>query len=87
MGQPGRMGVVATPKYKEVAYWTHKEKEELEGSDEKCFDHHAIYIGYNVESAFYSARKVGKRVLRLTPRTFLQLHSMQNWNMPLCKQN
>ena len=25
-GKPGEFGVAATPKYKEIAYWTHREK-------------------------------------------------------------
>ena len=38
-GQPGLMGVVATPKIKEGAYWTHRERKKLGGTDWKCFDH------------------------------------------------
>ena len=36
-GGTGQMGVTTTPKVKEDAYWTHKEREEFEGSDQKCF--------------------------------------------------
>ena len=28
-GQPGRMDLVTTPKYKEDAYWTYRERKEL----------------------------------------------------------
>ena len=45
------MGVTVTPK--EGAYWTHMESKELGGSDQKCFDHHAFYFGYNVTNVFY----------------------------------
>ena len=37
--QPGQMGVAATPKCKEDAYWTHRNWTELGCSDQECFDH------------------------------------------------
>ena len=46
-GQPDRMGVTATPKSKDGAYWTHWESKEFEGFHYKCFDHHPFYISYN----------------------------------------
>ena len=51
------MGVVATPKSKDEAYWAHRERKEFEGSVQKCFDHHAFYVSYNLTSAFYNAMK------------------------------
>ena len=57
--QPGRMGVAATPKCKEGAYWIHKEGKGFEGSYQKFFDHYAFYIGCNVTNVFYNApRKI-----------------------------
>ena len=67
-GQPGCMGVAATPEYKEGAYWTHTARKEFEGSDQKCFDHHTLYVGYNPTNVFYSAMKAAKGVGGLAPR-------------------
>lgn len=52
-GQPGQMG---------VAHWTHKECKEFGGSNQKFFDHHAFYVGYNVMNVFFSAIKAEIRV-------------------------
>ena len=60
--QPGKMGVTATPKYKESACWTHRERMGFRGSDQKRFDQHTFYFGYNVTNAFYSALKAAKGV-------------------------
>ena len=51
-GQPGRMGVEATPKSKDDAYWTPRENKEFEGFDQKCFDHHPFYVGYTLTTIF-----------------------------------
>ena len=53
-GQPGRMGMTATPKSKDGAYWTHREGKEFEGSHCKCFDHHPFYVGYILNNVIYS---------------------------------
>ena len=52
------MGVTATPK--EGAYWTHMESKEFAGSDQKFFDHHAFYFGYNVTNFFYIEETITK---------------------------
>ena len=57
-GQPGRMDMAVTLKYKEGAYLTHRGRKEFGGSDKKCFDHHAFYVDYNITNVFYSAIKV-----------------------------
>ena len=58
----------ATPKYKDDAYWIHKERKEFGGSDQKWFDHHAFYAGYNATNVIYSARKAAYRVWGLATR-------------------
>ena len=45
------MGVADTPKYI-GAYWTHRERKEPGSSNQKCFDYHALYVGYNVTTVF-----------------------------------
>ena len=39
-GQSGWMGVTVTPKCKEGAHWTRKERKDFGSSDQKFFDHH-----------------------------------------------
>ena len=58
----------ATPKSKDDAYWTHKGRKKLGGSDQICFDHHAFYVGYNLTSVFYSAMKEAMGNWGLAPR-------------------
>ena len=53
------MGVAATPKYKEGAYWIHRGMKEFRGSNWTCFDN---YTFYNVTNGFYSAIKTAKGV-------------------------
>jgi len=65
MGQPGQMGMVATPKCKEGAYWAHRERKKFGGSDQKCFDYLVFYVGYNVSNVFYGAIKAAKGVWAL----------------------
>ena len=67
-GQPGRMGVAATPKYTEGAYWTRRKKREFGGSDLICFDNHALYVGYNNSNVFYIAIKAAQGVWGLTSK-------------------
>ena len=67
-GEPDQMGVAATPKCKMDAYWMHSERKKLGGFDQKHFDHHAFYVGYNVTNVFYSAIKATKGVWELAPR-------------------
>jgi len=62
--------VATTPKCKEGAYCTHRERKEVGGSDQKCFDHHAFNVGYNVNSVFTSATKVVKGVWELALRKY-----------------
>jgi len=51
------MGVASSPKWKET-----EGKEEVQKmSDQKCFNHHDLYIGYNVTNVYLSAIKVAKR--------------------------
>ena len=50
--EPGQMRVAATPNCKEGAYWTHRERKEFGGSDQKRFDKHAFYFGYYVTNVF-----------------------------------
>ena len=56
-GQPGWMTMAVTPKYKESAYWIHRERKEFGGSNKNFFNHHPFYIGHNVSNVFYSATK------------------------------
>ena len=51
-GQPGWMGVVATPKCKMVAYWVYRDRKEFGGFDQELFDHHTC-VGYNAANVFY----------------------------------
>ena len=55
--QAGQLGVAATPNCEDDVYWTHMEGKKSGGSDQKFFDHHTCYVGYNVVNAFYSAIK------------------------------
>ena len=47
--------MAATPKYKQGAYWAHRERKKLGGSDQKCLDHNASYVGYNGTNVFLGA--------------------------------
>jgi len=64
------MGVAATPKVGESGYYTLKERKELEISDQKCSNHHALYVGYNATNVFHSAIKVATRVRVCFQRIF-----------------
>ena len=55
--------MAATPKYKEGAYWAHREKE-FGGSHQKFFDHHTFHAGYNATYIFYSAVTFMKKKMR-----------------------
>ena len=55
------MGVAATPKCKENAYWKNKEREEFGGFVHEFFYHHALFVGYNVTNTLYKGRKRGLR--------------------------
>ena len=59
--QPGQMGMETASKCIEGAYSAHGERKQFGGSDQKCFDHHTFYVGYNVTNAFYSAIIAAKR--------------------------
>ena len=59
-GQLWLMGVAVTPKCKEGAYWKPKERGEFWVFNQKCCDHHVLYVGCNVTNAFYSANKGNK---------------------------
>ena len=61
------MGVAATPKYEVGAFWAHKE---FGGSEQKYFDHHTFYVGYNITNVFYSVIKPPKGVWGLTSRIY-----------------
>ena len=50
--------MAATPEFKVSDYFTYRERKELEISNQKCFNHHTLYVGYNVANAFCSAIKV-----------------------------
>ena len=62
------MGVADTPKYI-GAYWTHRERKEPGSSNQKCFDHHALYVGYNVTNFFIA--NVNLYRLTTSPNTAL----------------
>ena len=72
------MGVAAISMCAEAAYWIQKEREVLGGYGQKCFDHYAFYIDYNVTTVFYSARKVAKGGLGTCPQkiSFRKFQSM-----------
>ena len=55
--KPRLIGVAASVEFKESAYFIHNEWEELQRSDQKCFNHKALYFGYNVTNAFCCATK------------------------------
>ena len=65
------MGVAATPKCKEGAYWTHRVTTELWDADQKGFDHHAFHVGYNATNIFYSTIKVAKGVWGLADSIYV----------------
>ena len=82
--QPGQMGVTATPRYKEGAYWTYKEKKECGSFDQNCFDHYAFYVGHIVTHVFYNATKASKGVWELAPGKFFITASLtMQENAPL----
>ena len=75
------MGVTATPKSKDGAYWTHSERKKFEG-----FDHHAFYVGYDLTNVVYSAMKTAKGIWGLAPRknfhnfpAMLESAALQTW--------
>ena len=70
-GATSWMGVAATPKCKENAYWKNKEREELGGFDHEFFYHHALFVGYNVTNALYNTIKEGMGVWGLAPRKII----------------
>ena len=47
--QPRWVGVAATANFKESAYFIHRDsEEELEITNQKCFNHHTIYLGARI---------------------------------------
>ena len=46
--------MAATHEYKEGAYWTHRERKEFGGSDQKFLYRHAFYVDYNATNVFYN---------------------------------
>ena len=60
--------MLAKPKCKDGAYWTHRERKESGGSDHKCFDHHTFYVGYNITSVSHGVIKAVKGIWELAPR-------------------
>ena len=75
------MGVTATPKCIQATSWTHKEREELGGSDKNCFDHLPFTLA--LINVFCSARKAAKGYDGLPPpEKHLQLHSLYCLKMP-----
>ena len=60
--------MAATPKYKESAYWKHKEGKKLGGYDHEFFHHHAFYVGYNVTNIIYNTIKAGEGFWGLASR-------------------
>ena len=80
------MGVAATPKLSESDYFTHREMHELEISDQQCFNHHALFFGYNVTHDIHNAMQVATWVGGLLPGKVVALHPLQGWKMHLSKQ-
>ena len=56
---------------------------EFGGSNQKCFDHHATYVGYSVTDVLYRASKVSKEVWELALRK--SFHNCIPFNAPLQK--
>ena len=73
------MSVAATPKYKQGAYWSN------ESSDQKYFDHHVFYVGYNVTDVPYSAIKAAEGVWGLVPETVFTITFPTMPESALCK--
>ena len=61
------MGVEATPKCKENAYWKNKEREEFGGFDQEFFYHHAFFVAWNVTNTLYNTIKAGEGVWGPSP--------------------
>ena len=86
--QPRQMGMTGTREFKEGAYWAHRERKEFKGSDQKCFDHHAFYFGYNVTNVISIAIKMAEEAWGAFPqRNYSQQHSLQYLRMALCKHH
>ena len=85
--QPGRIGVAVSLRNEEGCYWTYREWKEFGGSDQKYFNYHAFYVGYNVTNVVYSTTEIGKRSGGLHPEIFSQLHSLQRLKMTLGKHH
>ena len=67
---------------------TDSERREFGGSSKKYFNHHAFYVGYNVDNIFYSANEGSKGGLGVCPqKIFSQLQSLECLRMPLCKHH
>ena len=66
-GHPGRMGVAATPKSNESAFWKDKEREEFGGFNKEFLYHHALFIGHNITNTFYTTIKAVKESRALPP--------------------
>ena len=79
------MGVAATPKCKESAYWKNKESEEFGGFDYEFFYQHARFIDYNVTNTLHNNIEAGKGIWEPDPRKFLQMFFPQRWKIPLTK--
>ena len=76
------MGVTATPKCIQATSWTHKEREELGGSDKNCFDHLSFTLA--LINVFYSAGKAAKGYDGLSPsKTFTITFPILLENAPL----
>ena len=60
--------MVATPKCREGAYCTPRERQEFGDFDCKCFNHHVFYFAYSVTNVFYCAIKASKEVWGLASR-------------------
>ena len=66
--------MAAIPKSKEGACWKNMEAKEFGGFDHKFFNHHALFIGYNVTNTLYNTIEAGMGVWGLAPEKSLQLH-------------
>ena len=64
------MGVAATPKCKENAYWTNKEREKSGGFDHEFSHHHALFASHNVTNTLYNIIKTES--FRISYRQYLQ---------------
>ena len=77
-----RVGVAATPKCKENAYWKKKKREDFGDFDHEFFYQHALFVGHNVTCTLYDTIKEKRGSGDLPLEKFLQMCFRQRWECP-----